>query len=115
MNLDELQEFLEHYPRHQVVERGFNNPHSYRGFYDQVAFEWCEQTTVGDMLDCVDKALSETFYGYKGGEFRYNKDTKVFFAYYGSCQDDDKETEIKILKMFLRIANGKDIEYMECW
>lgn len=113
MNLGQLRSFLEKYPSDRMVENGFDNPHSYRGYYDQVAFEPCYNTTVGEMLECVNKALSESFYGWKGGVFEYNEDTLVYFAYHGSVQDDDMRTLVKVMDMFLQIATGEDLDYLE--
>lgn len=57
MTLAELIVFLEQYPSEAVVEHSFHHPHSYRGYYDKLAFESCGKTTIGTMLACAESAL----------------------------------------------------------
>jgi hypothetical protein len=83
MNLSELVSFLEKYPREQVVPIGFGQADSYRGYYDEVAFEPAENTTVGAMLDEAKKAIGSTYEGYKGGEYTMLAGTYCWLARYG--------------------------------
>ena len=69
MTLDELIERLEKEDPALVVENGFGNPHSYRGYYERVAFEPVARTTIGDMLREAKSALGATYCGWKGGEY----------------------------------------------
>lgn len=82
MTLGELIERLEQAPRDQVVPLGFNNPHSYRGYYEDLAFEPAENVTVGEMLDAARSALGKTFEGYKGGDYTMHEYTDVWLASY---------------------------------
>jgi hypothetical protein len=61
-------------------------PHSYRGYYSDLAFELESGTrSVGDLLgDCTD-AMGKVFIGYKGGDFVMGALTPVWVANYGSC------------------------------
>ena len=86
------------------VPRGFA---SYRGYYDQLALEWGppkydEAVTVKDMLADAQRALTETFHGYKGGEYRMNLRTPLWVDNWGECYgtmivgvDGDGETVIR--------------------
>ena len=65
------------------VPLGFHDPYSYRGFYDQVAFEAKRDTTVGEMLSAAREALGSTYIGYKGGEFKMEGHTNCWLATYG--------------------------------
>lgn len=47
MYLEKLIAFLETRDPTIVVLLGFHAPHSYRGFYEQLAFEPLENTTIG--------------------------------------------------------------------
>lgn len=67
----------------QVVKHGFHNPQSYRGFYEDLAFEPATDITVGEMLDAARSALGETFEGYKGGYFTMRQHTDCWLAEYG--------------------------------
>ena len=84
MVLEELIEFLEKREPETVVPLGFDSPHSYRGYYDELAFEPRENTTVGAMLACAKQALRETYKGYKGGEYTMGEWTQCHLAPYGN-------------------------------
>jgi hypothetical protein len=83
MLLKELIEILERCELSKTVE-GFGNPHSYRGYYDKLAFEPMT-TTIKDMLEAALSANGECYTGYKGGEFTMDGDTEVHIAYEGCC------------------------------
>ncbi len=83
MWLMDLIETLDGYAPETPVARGFGNPHSYRGYYDQLAFEPVSNTTTGDMLAAALSAVGATYEGYKGGSFEMNNYTDVWLAEYG--------------------------------
>lgn len=70
------------------VPHGFSNPHSYRGYYEELAFEPKENTTVGAMLAAAREALGNTYTGWKGGEFKMHEYTPVHLAEIGSCGEE---------------------------
>lgn len=62
------------------------NPHSYRGYYSDLAFERVPSpTTVKDFLREVEDAIGSTFEGYKGGDFRMHSKTPLWVSNYGSA------------------------------
>lgn len=63
-----------------VCPLGFGDPHSYRGFYEDVAFPPKENVTVGEMLRSAKSAVGKTFEGYKGGEFTMSKSSYCWLA-----------------------------------
>lgn len=83
MTLQSLIEALERAPADRVVPFGFGRPHSYRGFYDELAFEPKENVTVGEMLADAKSAVGRTFQGYKGGDYTMDGWTHVWLAEYG--------------------------------
>ncbi len=85
MTLGELIDYLASLPAEHVFAEGFDSPHSYRGYYEDCAFEPAENTTAGAMLEAARSALDRTFQGYKGGDFLMGKDTLCWVATYGSC------------------------------
>jgi hypothetical protein len=87
MTLSELIERLEKMPQDKVVPFGFGDPHSYRGYYDQLAFAPRESVRVADMLADAKSAMGKTFEGYKGGDYEMGPYTEVNIAHYGSCGD----------------------------
>ena len=65
------------------VSPGFGFADSYRGYYEQVAFEPVPSATVGSMLREAQRAVGRTYEGYKGGKFTMDEDTTCVVASYG--------------------------------
>ncbi|MEK8141775.1 hypothetical protein NKH18_01400 [Streptomyces sp. M10(2022)] len=84
MTLNELTTLLGKTDPELVLPNGFTNPHSYRGYYDELAFEPAENVTVGSMLSAAWSADGATYTGYKGGEYTMTSDTTCWIAYEGS-------------------------------
>lgn len=83
-----------------VFKEAFGNTHSYRGYYDEVAFERVSNVTLKQVKESVDAAFNNEFSGYKGGVYRYDSDTTAHLTYYGTCSDDDENNlEQLIYKM----------------
>lgn len=80
MMLYQVIEFLEQCDPAHVAPLGFANPHSYRGYYEWLAFEPTRNVTVGEMLASARKAIGATYRGYKGGEYTMGKYTDVYLA-----------------------------------
>jgi|SRR6478735_4333911 len=85
MTLGQLIDFLEGLdPEAQVVN--LVHPHSYRGYYSDLAFEHAEGTrAAGDLLSACRLCMGEVFEGYKGGDFVMGKLTPLWVASYGCC------------------------------
>ena len=77
MNLGKYIEILEKQDPEKMVTKGLGNPHSWRGVYCEVAFEVVENVTVEYMLTEANKALTDTFEAWKGGEYNYDESTPV--------------------------------------
>lgn len=69
MILKDLISYLSERDPNIKVTIGFDHPHSYRGYYSELAFEIHPSTTVGEMLECAKGALGSTYIGWKGGEY----------------------------------------------
>ncbi|MFF5972250.1 hypothetical protein ACFY7C_12095 [Streptomyces sp. NPDC012769] len=80
MTLEELITALEAADPTLVLPHGFTNPHSYRGFYEDLAFEPATDVLVADMLDDARNALGETFQGWKGGDYKMRRYTDCWLA-----------------------------------
>jgi hypothetical protein len=83
MMLGEVIAILESLDPDRVLKNGFHFAHSYRGYYDQVAFVPIEGITVRAVLMACWDALTGTFTGWKGGEYAYSICTPVNIAYEG--------------------------------
>ncbi|MFJ2206016.1 hypothetical protein [Streptomyces microflavus] len=94
MTLDELLTALGHADQALILPNGFDNPHSYRGYYDELAFEPTENITVADMAAAAWAAMDETFEGYKGGQYTMTGDTDCWLSYEGSAGGEEITTEL---------------------
>ena len=63
-----------------------SRPHSYRGYYCDLAFENDEETCrAGELLAVCKSAMGKVFEGYKGGDYIMKESTPVWIAEYGCC------------------------------
>jgi len=69
--------------RQEMLPHGFSEPHSYRGYYEDIAFEPDPSATPEEMLDAARSVLGVTFTGYKGGDFKMHEWTDCWIANYG--------------------------------
>lgn len=59
-------------------------PHSYRGYYSDIAFEATDQIiTVAEFLHTCEDVIGQTFEGYKGGDFAMAEDTPMWVSSWG--------------------------------
>ncbi|KKL22006.1 hypothetical protein LCGC14_2439710 [marine sediment metagenome] len=84
MYLEELIERLEQEDPDLILPLGFSYPHSYRGFYEQLAFQPVKYIFVCTMLESARNAIGQVFTGYKGGEYKMNEYSDVWLSEYGS-------------------------------
>lgn len=62
------------------------SPHSYRGYYSDIAFEHdADDVSVGDFLNTVKSTIGSVFEGYKGGDFTMKENTHVWISSWGSA------------------------------
>lgn len=87
MTLGELITALEAADPTLVVADGFTRPHSYRGYYNELAFEPAANVTVGQMLADAQSALGATYQGWKGGDYTMDEHTDCWIAEQGSTGD----------------------------
>jgi hypothetical protein len=80
MELGELIAALEAEDPARVLPLGFGKPHSYRGYYEQLAFEPTADVMIGDMLEAAKSALGATYEGWKGGDFTMHERTDCWLA-----------------------------------
>jgi hypothetical protein len=83
MTLDDLLRFLDGLPSGSLVH-GFGEARSYRGFYDDVAFEDGPSVFASHLARTIRRyVLDQKFTGYKGGDYRMTAHTPVWMAEYG--------------------------------
>ena len=85
LNLGELISRLNKEPLDKIVPRGFGNAYSYRGYYEQLAFEPEANVLVKTILAEAMKAKGERFRGHKGGAYCMDNETLVWLAEEGTC------------------------------
>jgi hypothetical protein len=88
MTLGELINALEDHDPAKIVPTGFNSPHSYRGCYEDLAFEPAANATVGDMLADARAALGTTYEGWKGGQFTMRDYTDCWLSQKGDASGE---------------------------
>ena len=82
MKLKEFKQHIESFPKGTNFNFSVSKPFSWRGVYAEVAFEMSSHPMAREeVLATIELAYTETFYGYKGGEYRYNDDTDIHFEY----------------------------------
>lgn len=80
MKLKDFKQHIESFPNGTKFDFGISLPFSWRGIYSEVAFKMLEQSmTKEEILENIELAYTETFNGYKGGEYRYNDHTDIHF------------------------------------
>lgn len=85
MTLGQIIEALEKMPGDAEVAN-IHGVHSYRGYYDDLAFEQGEGTRPAtDLLADCKSAMGKAFEGYKGGRYVMGELTPVWIADYGCC------------------------------
>lgn len=83
MTLGQLIEALEKMPGDTEVAN-LRYAHSYRGYYDDLAFKRSEGTRhASDLLADCKSAMGKAFEGYKGGRYVMGEMTPVWIADYG--------------------------------
>jgi hypothetical protein len=89
VTLGKLRDLCRDNPGGRVIidgEKGLGDEHSYRGYYADLAFEpVAEPSPSVDVLAACERALSGTYEGYKGGDFRYDEHAPLWVASYGCC------------------------------
>lgn len=88
MGLQELIDALAAADPEHVAPLGFGSPMSYRGFYEELAFEPAQNVTVASMLAHARSALGATFEGYKGGEYTMHAYSDCYINRYGESGGD---------------------------
>ena len=85
--LGEFIEKLSGMPPEKEID-GLGVPHSYRGYYCDLAFEGVDgKKTVADTLEMLRGCLGKKFTGYKGGDFWMTERTPIWGADHGCCGD----------------------------
>jgi hypothetical protein len=85
MTLGKFIELLEAMPQDRLLQ-DIREPHSYRGYYSDLAFEKGPgKVSVADALTMCKGAMGQVFTGYKGGDYVMGALTPLWIASYGSC------------------------------
>jgi hypothetical protein len=85
MTLGSMIERLEALPGEILI--GLGDPHRYRGYYSDLAFEAVTPEPAAKLLADCKEAMGKSFQGYKGGDFYMHGGVPVWVAFYGCCGD----------------------------
>lgn len=92
MELKQLEDHIKSFNKGHIFSFGLSKPFSWRGSYDEVAFSLIKaDATREEILENIRIAYTHTFYGYKGGEYKYGDYTPVNFEEEGSRNYSDGE------------------------
>ncbi len=97
LNLGEVIEALEAEDPARRLPLGFHQPHSFRQYYDDLAFEPAENIAVGEMLAAARSALGATMTGYKGGDYVMDVLSPCWLAYYGESGETLGRTLLRLM------------------
>lgn len=81
-----------------IVKIGFHNPHSYRGYYEDLAFEPKLNVSLKEMLEAAQGALGTQYPGWKGGEYTMKDYSTVWISEEGRA---DGQSVSKILLSYM--------------
>lgn len=85
MSLGMVLVYLRSLPPGTLVSK-FIDAHSYRGYYECIGVQPTnETTTAAESIDFFKSINGQTYFGWKGGEFRMRHASRVFIASEGSC------------------------------
>jgi hypothetical protein len=87
-HLGQLIEALRAADQSLIAPFGFAEPMSYRGYYEDLAFQPAKNVSVASMLAHAESALGATFEGYKGGDFVMHEWTTCWIAGYSESGGD---------------------------
>ena len=95
MNLKEFKDYIESFPVEAIFNYSISEPFSWRGSYNEVAFAIDDSSMSRElMLEYIERAYTETFTGYKGGEYRYDDYTDIHYEEsYSCCTSGDYTSE----------------------
>lgn len=83
-----------------VFKNAFETPHAYRGYYEEVAFAPTQNVSLYQVKESIEKAMSDIFVGWKGGEYTYDVDTWVNLSFVGqSTEKADDNFEYLVADM----------------
>jgi hypothetical protein len=94
---DETADYMRAFPR---------DPHSYRGYYDELAFDSDLRTgTVGELRALINSFEEEIYPGPKGGEYYMTVSTPLHLAHHGDtgCEFNDIEQTEDGSAYFMRV------------
>lgn len=85
--LDELRTFNPLLPVVYEDHKSPGDPHSYRGYYQDLSFQDREDGTAStsEFIKVLENCIGKTFEGWKGGEFTMDRTTPLWRAYEGDC------------------------------
>ena len=107
LSLGDMIDLLKQLPSDALVQN-LQNPHSYRGYYEELAFvpesDYC---TAGELLELAKSCVGKTYYGWKGGEFKMSLLTPVWVAQVGNTGEMLKDIAVRTLGQRTRKVKEK--------
>lgn len=101
MYLKDFKNHISSFPEGTWFNNGISRPFSWRGVCEEVAFS-IEEAPMSreEVLIRIDLAYNETFFGYKGGEYRYDDKTFVNFEKEGNNNYSGGDYTLQMINKF---------------
>ena len=110
MDLDTYIEILQGFDPETILSIGLSNPHSWRGSYDELAFEPVENITVKQMLEAAMEAYNSTYSGWKGGEYKMYGYTNINIDFKGVYSDSKLTMKLLLNHLADNILTMEELE-----
>ena len=85
------------------------NPHSYRGIYQDLAFEIAVNVNIVKALETAEYPIGRYFEGYKGGWYEMKYSTRIHVARWGNAHVFIPNDQIKKLYTLSEVNNVSNI------
>jgi len=105
MTLRHLIHELRAMPQDAIVKHGFDHPHSYRGYYQELAVSPTYSVTIGSMLDDLLYALGKTMTGWKGGDFVMHENVGVWLSFEGDTGEPITSSWVELIRLEANATN----------
>lgn len=112
MNLQELKCIFDKIDDDAILDYGIDDVFSSRGSYDEVAFSIGRNVPAIKSKYLILKAYTETFTGYKGGDYQYGDFTPVNFERSICSFSDGEYREEKISEILGESVNSDRDKYL---
>lgn len=108
MTINQLRLIMLSKPPTQLQPIGFTNPHPWRADYTEPAIEPTRPMLPSEILAHLHNLITDTFHGYKGGEYTYTLTDTIHLAFEGNRDDLWADYALRPLDLLMRMGKDND-------